>query len=72
MNGNVFSNFTPDEPAMIVIYVLCGVVALTCVVLAKVTRVSSFLIYLLFLFSWSLINFVIFSFDKSMVSSMKE
>ena len=58
----MFYNFYIDDPISIVVFCLCGILALSSVILSKITRLNSFLIYSMFLLGWTGANYMVFTF----------
>lgn len=60
-----FKYFYVSDAISIIFFVLLGLFAIACVVLSKITRWNSFLIYFTFFLSWTGVNLMIFIFEKS-------
>lgn len=63
IDKTVFYNFYIDDAVSIVVFCLCSLIALVSVVLSKITRLNSFLIYFMFLVSWTMVNYMVFTFS---------
>lgn len=68
----MFYNFYVDSPIAIVFYVIMGLLIIGSVVLSKLFRINSFLIAFMFIFAFSFLNGMFFTFAIATVGDMRE
>lgn len=59
-----FKYFFVENAISIIFFILLGLFAIACVVLSKITRWNSFLVYFTFLLSWTGFNIMLLTLEK--------
>lgn len=60
----ILSEFYIADAITIVLFVFCGLLAIACVVVSKLTRINSFLLTFFFMLSWTFTNYIVFVYSR--------